>query len=78
MLDQTPNPQINISKIPIGGGIGGAVAAIAMVLIILIGIPRLWYMVPPALVAGCAAALILRFVRHKNTGAAWILPATKK
>jgi hypothetical protein len=78
MIDETPNPQINISKIPIGGGIGGAFAAISMVLTILLGIPALWYLVAAAIVLGCAVALVLHFVRHKNPGAPWILPATKK
>jgi hypothetical protein len=39
MRDLTSNPQINISKIPIGGGLGGAIIALSMVLVILVGIP---------------------------------------
>ncbi len=78
MMDETTNPQINISKIPIGGGIGGAFAALSMVLTILLGIPSLWYMVAAAIVSGSAVALVLHFTRHKNPGAPWILPATKK
>ena len=78
MIDETTNPQINISKIPIGGGIGGAFAAISMVLTILLGIPALWYLVAAAVVLGCAVALVLHFTRHRNPGAPWLLPGTKK
>jgi hypothetical protein len=78
MMDETTNPQINISKIPIGGGIGGAFAAISMVLTILLGIPALWYLVAAAIISGCAVALGLHFARHKNPGAPWLLPGTKK
>jgi hypothetical protein len=78
MSDETQNPQINISKIPMGSGIGGALAAAASVLIILLGIPRLWFFIFGAIALGCAIALVLHFVRHRNPGESWILPATKK
>ena len=78
MTDEAQNPQINISKIPMGSGIGGALAAIASVLIILLGLPELWYFLPGSLALGCAVALLLHFIRHKNPGEPWILPATKK
>ena len=78
MNDNTRIPQINIAKIPIGSGLGGGLAAVASVLIILLGLPELWYFLPGALALGCAVAMILHFVRHKNPGEAWILPATKK
>jgi hypothetical protein len=78
MRDEMQNPQINISKIPMGSGIGGALAAIASVLIILLGLPELWYFLPGALAAGCGIALALHFVHHKNPGEPWILPATKR
>jgi hypothetical protein len=75
---ETHNPQINISKIPMGSGLGGALAAIASVLIILLGLPELWYFLPGALAVGCGVALVLHFIRHENPGEPWILPATKK
>ena len=77
MKDETGIPQINISKVPIGSGLGGALAAAACVLIILLGLPELWYFVPGAIALGCVVALVLHFVRPKNPGAPWILPATK-
>jgi hypothetical protein len=49
-----------------------------MMLVILTGIPVLWYLLPPAIVVGCVVAVVLRYARHKTTGAPWILPATKK
>jgi hypothetical protein len=78
MSDETQNPQINISKIPMGSGIGGALAAVGSVLIILLGLPELWYFLPGSLALGCGVALVLHFIRHKNPGEPWILPATKK
>jgi len=78
MSDQTQNPQINISKIPMGGSVGGALAAIGCMLIILLGLPELWYFLPGSLALGCGIALVLHFVRHKNPGDPWILPAMKK
>ena len=78
MTDETRTPQINISKIPMGSGIGGAFAAIACILIILLGLPELWYFLPGSLALGCGVALALHFIRHKHTGEPWILPSTKK
>jgi len=78
MRDEPQNPQINIAKIPMGSGIGGALAAVASILIILLGLPELWYFLPGSLALGCGVALALHFIRHKNPGEAWILPATKK
>ena len=78
MSDERQNPQINVSKIPMGSGLGGALAAIASVLIILLGLPELWYFLPGSLALGCAVALLLHFIRRKNPGEPWILPATKK
>ena len=77
MTDETQNPQINISKIPMGSGIGGAFAAFACILIILLGLPELWYFLPGSIALGCAVALVLHFIRHKNPGEPWILPAMR-
>ena len=76
MRENTPNPQINISKIPGGAGIAGALFALGSMLIFLIGIPRLRFFFIAAIVLGCAIALILRFVRRETPGKPWILSAT--
>jgi hypothetical protein len=78
MREDAPRPQINVSKIPGGGGIAGAMFAVISMMIFLIGIPALRYMLPAAIVVGCGVALILHFIRHETTGASWILPAKKK
>ena len=39
MSEGTPNPQINVSKIPGGGGFAGFLFAVISMLIFLIGIP---------------------------------------
>jgi hypothetical protein len=78
MKDDTPNPQINVSKIVVGGGIAGAIFTVGSMVIFLLGIPLLRYIFPAAIVLGCAVALILHFVRHETTGASWLLSATEK
>jgi hypothetical protein len=77
LSEGTPNPQINVSKIPGGAGIAGALFALGSMLIFLIGIPRLRYFFVAAIVLGCAIALILRFIRHETPGKPWILSATQ-
>jgi hypothetical protein len=78
MREDAPNPQINVSKIPGGGGIPGAMVAVISTLIFLIGIPALRYFFPAAIVLGCGVALIIHFKRHETPGTSWILAASKK
>ena len=73
MSEGTPNPQINISKIPGGAGIAGALFALGSTLIFLIGIPRLRYFFVAALILGFGIALILRFIHRETPGKPWIL-----
>lgn len=68
MRESAPNPQINVSKIPGGGGIAGALFAIISMVIFLIGIPALRYMFPAAIVLGCAVAMVIHFKRHETPG----------
>jgi len=78
MREDTPSPQINIAKIPVGGGIAGAIFAVGSMVIFLIGIPVVRIIFPAAIVLGSVVALILHFMRHETPGASWILSATKK
>jgi len=78
MREDPPNPQINVSKIPVGGGIAGAFVVVASMAIFLIGLPVLRYMFPAAVVLGCVVALVLHFIRHETPGASWILADKKK
>ena len=78
MREGTPTPQINVSKIVVGGGIAGTIFTLGSMLIFLIGIPALRYFLPAAIVLGCGVALIIHFIRHETPGKSWILPATKK
>ena len=75
---ETARPQINASKLVVGGGIAGAVFTIGSMLIFLTGLPILRYMFAAALILGCGMALFRRLVRHKTTGAPWLLSATEK
>jgi hypothetical protein len=78
MQEDTSSPQINIAKIPVGGGIAGAIFAVGSMVIFLVGIPMLRVVFPAAIVLGCGVALILHFIRHETPGASWILSTTKK
>ena len=78
MKDDTSNPQINLSKVAVGGGIAGAIFTIGSMVIFLVGIPLLRYVFPAAIVVGCAVALILHFVRRETPGASWLLSVTEK
>jgi hypothetical protein len=78
MREDARSPQINVSKIAVGGGIAGTIVTVCSTAIFLIGIPALRYMFPAAIVLGCGVALILHFIRHETPGASWILSATKK
>ena len=78
MREDTSSPQINLAKIPVGGGIAGAIFAVGSMVIFLIGIPVVRIIFPAAIVLGSVVALILHFMRHETPGASWILSATKK
>ena len=78
MREDTQRPQINMSKLAVGGGIAGAVFTAGSMLIFLTGIPVLRYIFPAAMAVGCGVALILHFMRYEAPGASWILSRTKK
>ena len=78
MGDESKTPQINISKIPGGTGIAGALFAIWSMLIFLFGVPRIRYFFIGAIVSGSVIALALRFVRRESPGKPWILPASQE
>jgi sugar phosphate permease len=78
MRDDTPNPQINSAKIPVGGGIAGAIFAVGSMAIFLTGIPVLRYIFSVAVVLGCGVALILHFIRHETPSTSRILSVTKR
>ena len=78
MKDGNASPQINLSKIPAGGGGAGSIFAVGSLLIFVVGSPALRYFLPAAILLGGAVALIIHFVRHETPGKSWILAATKK
>jgi len=78
MGEETQRPQINMSKLAVGGGIAGAVFTVGSMLIFLTGIPVLRYMFPAAMALGCGVALILHFMHHKTIGTPWIPSGMKK
>jgi len=78
MAQDTQRPQINMSKLAVGGGVAGAIFTAGSMLIFLTGIPVLRYIFPAAMAVGCGVALILHFMRHETPGASWILQARRK
>ena len=77
MSNDAPTPQINVSKIPGGTGIAGALFAIGSMLIFLFGVPRIRYFFIGAIILGSGIALILRYVHRETPGKPWILPAAQ-
>ena len=67
------NPQINMSNMPVGGGIAGAIFTLGSMAIFLIGIPALRYFLPAAAILGGGAALLIRARRHEASSTARIL-----
>jgi hypothetical protein len=63
-MEGAPRPQINVSRIPGGGGIAGAMFAVICTLILLIGIPAVRYFLPAAIALGCVVALVMRSIRN--------------
>ena|SRR5579862_4240955 len=78
MSEETPRPQINASKLLVGGGIAGLAFTIGSMLIFLLGVPILRYLFPPAILLGMGVAVLLRFKRHQTPGTPWLMSATEK
>ena len=56
-----PHPGINISKIPVGGGVAGMLAAASIVIIGLIGLPVTRWFLGGSLAAGALFALVRKW-----------------
>ena len=56
-----PHPGINYSKIPIGGGVAGLLAALGVIYIGLVGVPLTRWFLAASLVAGAGMALVRRY-----------------
>jgi hypothetical protein len=78
MGESARSPQINVSKIVVGGGVAGAIFTIGSMALFLVGIPEFRLFLPAAMVLGAGFALVIHFARHDTPGKSWILPAMKK
>jgi hypothetical protein len=58
-------PEINISKIPVGGGAAGLM--IALIVIALIGIPATRLFLLGSVVLGVIVAFVLRWTAHSGS-----------
>jgi len=61
-----PHPGINISSIPVGGGVAGFLAALSIVVIGLIGVPLTRWFLGASLVVGGAAALLRKWMDDRG------------
>jgi hypothetical protein len=59
---EAPHPGINISKIPVGGGAAGMLAALSVIIIGLIGLPVMRWFLGASLVVGVLIALLRRWI----------------
>ena len=66
MQDSAPTPQINVSRIPGGSGVAGALFAVISLVIFLVGIPALRYFLLAAIVLGGGMALVLHFIHRES------------
>ncbi len=66
MREAAENPQINMSKMPVGTGVAGAIFAVASTVIFLVGIPALRYFLPAAAVIGVGIAFVVRRIRRET------------
>jgi hypothetical protein len=60
-------PEVNISKIPVGGGVAGLIIALTVIVIALIGIPATRLFLLGSAVLGVIVALILRWTAHSRS-----------
>ncbi len=77
MKEDPALPQINMSKIVVGGGLAGAFVALGGMSIFLVGVPLIRYLFPVAVVAGLGVGTVLHFARHERSSTARILVAKK-
>jgi hypothetical protein len=66
MPDSAPTPQINVSRIPGGSGVAGALFAVISLVIFLVGIPALRYFLLAAIVLGGGMALVLHLMHRES------------
>lgn len=65
-------PEINLSRIPVGGNAGGLIFAVGSVVIVILGLPELrWFLLGAVLSGVCAAGALFAWRRSHPSG---ILP----
>ncbi len=72
--ERSSKPQINVSSIPVGGGIAGSLFAAISMAIFMIGIPAIREVFPVVLLVGGGIALVLHSMdkKAKIPGQPWI------
>lgn len=72
MEDPRPGLEINLSKIPVGDNVAGAMFAAGTAAIFLIGIPAIRPLFGLAVIGGCGVALALHFRPERKPPASCI------
>jgi hypothetical protein len=78
MPEQPSHPQVNMSRLAVGGNIGGMIFAMGCMLIVLIGIPAIRYVFPVAVAVGLVIALVLHLIHPTAPGKDWIGPLSDR
>jgi hypothetical protein len=60
-------PEINVSKIPVGGGAAGLIIALTVIVIALIGIPATRLFLLGSAILGAVIAVVLRLTAHSRS-----------
>ncbi|GEM_PF-4879860 len=73
MKDDQKLPQINMSKLPVAGGVAGAIFALATMSIFFTGVPLVRVFFPVAIAVGAGLALAFHFFHHEKASTSRIL-----
>ena len=63
-MNRPPRAEINLSKIPVGGGVAGLMVAVTIVVIGLIGLPPIRWFLAASLALGVLMAVIRRWTNR--------------
>jgi hypothetical protein len=71
--DEHLHPGITMHKIPVGAGFAGLIFTLGSLIILLVGVPPLWYFLIGAIALGLGIAVVLRLKSSKKKN--WVLAA---
>jgi hypothetical protein len=66
-MSEDRHPGISMHKLPVDGGFVGILFAVGCAIILLLGLPSLWYFVAFSAALGIAIAALIRFFQQDQT-----------